>query len=210
MADFPFDLLVFDLGGVLVHHDGLPFARTWTGNAELSAEEFWARWLASPAARAFESGRIDPALFAHSVIHEFGLQVTREEFLAGFTRWISGAYDGADDLLAGLRGHGATLATLSNTNALHWDHMLHGLPFMERFDIHFPSHVTGLVKPDRAVFDYVVESLGIEPGRALLLDDNATNVEGARAAGWVAEVAHGVDGARAALERVGLEIRRTV
>ncbi len=210
MTDLLFDLIVFDLGGVLVHHDGLPFARLWSGNPDLSGEEFWAKWLASPAARAFEAGKIDPELFAHSVIHEFGLQVSREEFLAGFQDWIGAIYDGADDLLAGLRGHGATLATLSNTNAVHWDHVLHDMPFMERFDIHFPSHVTGLVKPDRAVFDYVSESLGMEPGRTLLLDDNAANIEGARAAGWHAELAHGVEGARAALERAGLEIRRTV
>ena len=204
------DLIVFDLGGVLVHHDGLPFARAWSGNPALSGEEFWQRWLASPAARAFEAGRIEPIEFTHTVIDEFDLHIAPDDFLAGFRTWISGAYDGADALLAELRGSGATLATLSNTNVLHWDHLLHDMPFMQRFDRHFPSHLTGLVKPDRAVFDHVVHATSIDPSRALLLDDNATNVAGAHAAGWNAEVVQGVEGARVALSRLGLEISRAL
>lgn len=210
MTSADFDLIVFDLGGVLVHHDGLPFARTWSGNSGLSGDEFWRRWLASPAARAFEAGRIAPAVFAHTVIDEFGLHVAPDDFLAGFRTWISGAYDGADELLAGLSESGKTLATLSNTNVLHWDHLLHDMPFMQRFDVHFPSHLTGLVKPDRAVFDHVVLASGVAPSRVVFLDDNATNVDSARAAGWNAEVAHGVDGARVALGRLGVETSRAL
>ena len=128
MTDLSFDLIVFDLGGVLVRHDGLPFARTWSGNAAMTGEEFWSRWLTSPAARAFEAGHIEPDTFADAVIGEFGLQIDREEFLEGFGQWISGAYEGADALVADVARHGATLATMSNTNRLHWDQLLHDMP----------------------------------------------------------------------------------
>ena len=210
MTSVDFDLIVFDLGGVLVHHNGLPFARTWSGNPDLSGDEFWQRWLASPAARTFEAGRIAPPDFAQAIIGEFGLHLAPEDFLAGFRTWISGAYDGADELVAGLSDSGKTLATLSNTNVLHWDHLLHDMPFMQRFDRHFPSHLTGWVKPDRAAFDHVVLASGVAPSRVVFLDDNATNVEGARAAGWNAAIAHGVEGARVALGRLGLETSRAL
>ncbi len=205
------DLIVFDLGGVLVHHDGLPSAREWSGNAELGRAEFWQRWIMSPAARAFEAGLMEPAPFARGVIEEFALRVTPEDFLASFRGWISGPVDGAEELLAGLREHGGlTLASLSNTNCLHWDDVLLPLPFMRQFDRHFPSHLTGLVKPDRAVFEHVAAATGAPAPRILLLDDNAANVDGARAAGWQAELIEGVEGARAALARHGLEGSRAV
>ncbi len=53
----------------------------------------------------------------------------------------------------------------------------------------------------------MANELGIEPGHILFLDDNQINVDGARAAGWSAEVAKGPAEAAAALERYGL--RRT-
>ena len=56
-----------------------------------------------------------------------------------------------------------------------------------RFDYHFPSHKTGMLKPDRECFDNVVRVLDIAPDRILFLDDNEVNVLAAREAGLKAE-----------------------
>ena len=56
-----------------------------------------------------------------------------------------------------------------------------------RFDDHFPSHKTGMLKPDLECFDNVVRELDIAPDRILFLDDNEVNVLAAREAGLKAE-----------------------
>jgi putative hydrolase of the HAD superfamily len=67
------------------------------------------------------------------------------------------------------------------------------------FDDLYFSHEMGHVKPDRAAFDHVVTTLDCAPEHILFLDDNQINVDGARAAGLVAERAVGVEAARSIL-----------
>jgi putative hydrolase of the HAD superfamily len=45
------------------------------------------------------------------------------------------------------------------------------------------SYELGIIKPERAIYDYAVEGLGVHPSEVLFLDDRPENVEGARAAG---------------------------
>ena len=45
------------------------------------------------------------------------------------------------------------------------------------------SYEVGLVKPDPAMFEHVVETLGVQPDSIVFLDDNEINVEQARAVG---------------------------
>ena len=78
------------------------------------------------------------------------------------------------------------LVSLSNTNALHWGYVCGELGLGPLFDQHFPSHETGLMKPDREVFEHVARSLGGPPERMVFLDDNQLNVDAARAAGMQA------------------------
>jgi HAD superfamily hydrolase (TIGR01509 family) len=51
------------------------------------------------------------------------------------------------------------------------------------FDRAFLSTELGVGKPDRAVFERVLEALGCAPGEAVFTDDNPANTDGARAAG---------------------------
>ena len=57
------------------------------------------------------------------------------------------------------------------------------LPLGELFDTVVDSCEVGLRKPNPAIYHLTVERLGVAPGRAVLLDDIESNLEGARAAG---------------------------
>ena len=76
-----YDVLLFDLGGVLVRATGNPVAADGTLPAD---DDFWRRWLLSPAVRDFESGRTSPEEFARAVAAEFELEVGPDEFLRRF------------------------------------------------------------------------------------------------------------------------------
>ncbi len=61
-------------------------------------------------------------------------------------------------------------------------------PLLKRFRGITVSARVGLMKPDLAIFRHHEEAFGLAPAAILFFDDNAANVDGARAAGWKAEV----------------------
>ncbi|MEP6622963.1 MAG: HAD family phosphatase [Acidimicrobiia bacterium] len=191
------DLVLFDLGGVLIELSGVGAMQKLAGIA--GEDELWERWLSCPWVRAFERGECSAEEFATGMVEEWSLAVTPAEFLAAFRDWPVGPMPGAEDLVAEVAAVVA-VGCLSNTNSLHTEDQFSRWGIFAAFEPRFLSHELGVLKPDRELFERVSELAGIAPARILFLDDNLINVEGARAAGFVAEHARGVDGARAALE----------
>ena len=196
-----YEVVLFDLGGVVVELGGLPVWQAWTGTGDES--EVWERWLRSAAVRRFESGRSGAKEFAREIVAEFGLAISPEDFVRQFASWPRGIYSRTLEQVATVRKT-AAVGCLSNTNELHWPRFLEEMGLRDAFDHHFGSHELGLLKPDREMFERVVEILGCAPDRVLFLDDNQLNVDGARKAGLHAELARGPDGVEAVLRPLGL------
>ena len=196
-----FDLVVFDLGGVLADFGGVDAMRELAGIE--SADELWRRWLSCRWVRTFEAGRCSPDEFAAGVVEDWALGVAPQEFLAAFRSWLVDPFPGAEELVSAVRSVGP-VACLSNTNRLHWEDAVARWRLLELFDHRFLSFEVGHVKPDAEIFERVGTVTGLSLDRVLFLDDNEINVEGARAVGMAAVRARGVDGARAALVSAGV------
>lgn len=176
-----YEAIVFDLGGVLISLGGVARMREWMSQP-IAEEALWLRWLHSPTVRAFELGDIAPDDFACGVCQEFSLNIAKDEFLRAFPHFIEAPYDGAHALLRALAPV-YTLASLSNTNIVHWERVCGEMDFARHFHHNFPSHETRRIKPDREAFAQVVETLNCPPDRVLFLDDNQPNVDAARRMG---------------------------
>jgi len=199
-----FDVILFDLGGVLIELAGIDRMLELCNHA-FSADELWARWLASEGVRQFETGRASPDAFGAAMLAEFDLRIAAAQFLEEFTFWPKGVFPGSFELLEQLSAS-YRLACLSNTNALHWPRVCDEMGLARYFEKAFASHLVGMLKPDLEIFQYVVEQLGCPPARILFLDDNQSNVASACTAGMVARRVAGLGEVRAAL--VELEILR--
>jgi HAD superfamily hydrolase (TIGR01509 family) len=195
-----FDVLLFDLGGVLVELGDFPILPAWTSLTEAQLRD---RWLHADAVRAFESGRIDEATFATAVVAEFDLQVTPELFLDTFRQWPRGLYPGAVSFLQKL-GEAHPIACLSNTNRLHWPQFEAEPGFLDCFANRFVSFELGLMKPDLDIFQHVSQALEVDTQRILFLDDNQLNVDSARQAGLTADLAYTLEGVKRTLRNRGL------
>ena len=193
--------VLLDMGGVLVELGGeRPFLEMIGG--DIAAEEMWRRWLASPAVRAHETGRLDTASFAEQAVREFGLAVSPGRFLEHFTGWLQGPFEGAHDLLEELSGRHRT-AILTNISPVHWP-IAESYGLFEKVERVVASHRIGAIKPDRDFFEMALAELAASASDAVFFDDNFVNVEGARACGIEAHVVRGPGETRAKLVGLGL------
>lgn len=195
-------IVVFDVGGVLVEDRGEQVLRQHFRDPR-EAARLRATWSASPSLRAFESGRLDADAFVDAFIAEMDLAIARDEFVAAFESLPGRLHPQVPALLDALRGRYA-LATLSNTNSLHWPRVSGELGVGALVDVHFPSYQTGHLKPDPGAFTQVIEHFGCDPESILFLDDHPINVEAAQAAGMHAARARGAGEVRRELTTRGL------
>jgi HAD superfamily hydrolase (TIGR01509 family) len=195
------DVVLFDLGGVLIDFGGVAPMRELAGIE--SDDELWHRWLTCRWVRTFERGHCSEEDFATGLVSDWGLPVEPRRFLDAFRSWPGGPLPGAETLLRDVQ-RAVPAGCLSNTNALHWRDQFARWPILDAFDFRFLSFEIGHVKPDQELFEHVAHLLPADPGRVLFLDDNAVNVEGAATAGFSAVHVRGVDEARQALVAMGV------
>jgi glucose-1-phosphatase len=196
------EVVLFDLGGVLVELHGVSTMVAWLGS-KVSVEEMWAMWLSSPVVRQFESGRAGPDEFAEQIIRDLLLPVGKQEFLDTFTGWLAGLYPGALDVVRSVPER-FTRATLSNTSVLHWPRLMTEFELEHAFDHHFASHLTGRMKPDAEAFEHALLTLDCKPSAVFFLDDNTLNVDAAKKIGIHAARVNGAMEARSALIEAGI------
>ena len=197
-----FDVILFDLGGVLIELAGIDRMLELCNHA-FAADELWARWLASEGVRQFETGRASPDAFGAAMLAEFDMRIAAAQFLEEFTAWPKCVFPGSFELLEQLSAS-YRLACLSNTNALHWPRVCDEMGLARYFETTFASHLVGMLKPDLEIFQHVVDQLGCPPARILFLDDNQLNVASARTAGMVARRVAGLVEVRAVLVELGV------
>ena len=201
MVTRPYDVVLFDLGGVLIDFGGVAPMKALSGIE--SDDELWGRWLTCRWVRSFERGDCSADDFAKGVVDDWDLPVEPAAFLAEFRSWPGGPLPGADELLQRVQAV-VPGGCLSNTNALHWEEQFSRWPILDAFDFRFLSFELGVVKPDRALFERVAQLVPAPPDRVLFLDDNLVNVEGAHAAGFAATHTRGVAEATQALVDAGV------
>jgi glucose-1-phosphatase len=191
--------IIFDLGGVLVENVTLSALGALLPEP-IDDEELRGRWLASCSVRAFELGRIDATDFAARFILEWGLELAPDEFLAEFVTWPRDFFPESLGLVAELRAD-HVVACLTNCNELHWARFG---GFAQQFDAAFSSHLLGLIKPDREIFEDVMELLAVEPVETYYFDDSPACVHAACDLGMRAHLADGPEVCRQVLAGAGL------
>ncbi len=196
----PPKILLFDLGGVIVRWTGVANLAALSG---LSTEQVTHRFSTSQVFHDYECGRCGDDVFASEMIRLFALNMTTDTFKSAWQSWVEDIYDGIEHILPALR-HRYTLACLSNTNHLHWEHLGSYFDFDTYFDYSFASHRVGLSKPDPDIYRHVTEEMNTNAGDILFFDDTAINVEAAENTGMRAIQVDAKQGAPLALLEYGI------
>ncbi len=193
-----YDLILFDLGGVLVEFTGIePLIKL--SRDTLTPETARRFWMQSPWVLKLETGHCSIDEFAAGTIRELKLSLTVDEFIREFVSWEKGPYPGAIDLLDFLNNH-HRLACLSNNNEVHWRALNDMSQIRRKFFRCYVSYMMGMMKPDKKVFEYVLTDMNLKGEQVLFFDDNPENVNAARNLNIHAYCVNGVRDVKRALQ----------
>ncbi len=89
---------------------------------------------------------------------------------------------GMGAVVARLRAAGRGLYLLSNISR-EFAANAHELPILQGFHGMVMSGPLGIVKPERGIYEHLLQKYNLDPATCVFVDDRAINIEGARAAG---------------------------
>jgi glucose-1-phosphatase len=191
------EILLFDLGGVLVEFSGVRDLAVLL-QGKLSESEILEKMSSYSPAEQFGLGKLSQEDFGKRFVKDWDLDIPPEDFLREFRSWSKRLFPGAVELLTLLRPR-FRLAALSNSNELHWDRNTNDLGVTGWFEVAISSHQVGLYKPDPKMYLTALDQLGASPGSVMFFDDVAANVTAASALGIQAFQVEGVEGVRSRL-----------
>ena len=196
------EMLLFDLGGVLVEFTGIePLIALTQG--KLNREEARLFWLESPWLARYETGNCNELEFAAGTIADLRINMDEHTFLREFVSWEKGPYPGALELLDRLAQR-YTLACLTNNNELHWNTLNAMCGIESKFKKCYVSYLLGYKKPAPQIFSHVLADCGITADKILFFDDNPECIEGARQAGIQGYCVRGMEELLVKLNSLGI------
>lgn len=195
--------IVLDVGRVLVHYDPhLAYRELIPDDEERAA--FFRDVCTHDWNVAQDRGRTWTEAEAEAIARH----PDKEELIRAFRRrWhmmVSHSYDDSVTILRTLiaAGHDVTLLTNFASDTFREAQQLY--PFLSESRGVTVSGEVKLLKPEPAIYAHHTQSFGLAPAATLFFDDSPANVEGARRAGWNAELFSDAEQMRSDLARHGI------
>ena len=176
--------IVFDLGGVLVDLDfkaainGLQKAGFANVKEQLQAFD------REGIFQKFELGEMSADEFRSAIRENSTVSLTDEEVDGLWNAMLLEIPREKLELILDLRGK-YMVYLLSNTNSIHWDYVCknafnyRGFRVNDYFEETFLSYEMHLAKPDKAIFEKVLEEANLLPEETLFIDDSEANCKAA-------------------------------
>ena len=123
---------------------------------------------------------------------------------ARFQEMIPGRLPGTRAVIEALAARGTMLHGITNMPSEAYPMLRERFDELRLLKVTVVSGDEGIVKPDRRIFDILVERTGLDPARALFIDDSRANIEAAGELGFQVHHFAGAQGLAGRLEALGL------
>jgi putative hydrolase of the HAD superfamily len=200
----PFDVILFDVGGVLLTNG-------WDhGERAAAAEKFGldAQELEARNAKvyaAWERDEIDRNQFLDAAVFYEPRNFSRGDFFSFILVQSKLLPGGAIEILKEISASNHYLVGALNNEARETnDYRFSKFELRRYLKVAFSSCYVGLRKPEPAIYRRALDILGSAPERTLFIDDRQENVDGAAATGMKAIRFTGAEGLRKELDRLGV------
>jgi len=177
------EALLFDLGGVVIEIDFDRVFSHWALSSNQSLEIIRSRFAFDSNYERHERGEIDALKYFASLRKSMGINITDEEFLAGWNSIYIGETPGVSTLLSKVAEKLAIYAfTNSNfTHQLVWSKKFKQV--LSLFREVFVSSEIGKRKPEPEAFHAISCKIRVQPENILFFDDSLENIVGAEKVG---------------------------
>lgn len=200
----PIDVVVFDIGNVLIRWDPRLLYRPLFDENEALMEDF----LSSVCTHDWNQEMDRGMSFAEGVARLTAERPDCAELIRIYDEcWqqmVPGAIDGTVELLERLKARGVPLYALTNFSAEKFAETLERFDFLKLFDGIVVSAHERLIKPDPRFYRVLFERHRIAPERAVFIDDLPANIEVARSLGMTGWVFDGPEPLERRLVEAGL------
>ncbi|MFN3473104.1 MAG: HAD family hydrolase [Blastomonas sp.] len=178
----PVDTIIFDVGKVLYQWDIRNlYAKLIADPAEL--DHFLGNVLTLEWHDQHDAGRPLSEMVAELTARHPGHQALIAQYVPRWLETIPGPVPGMLDLVERLALMGYPIFGITNFGVEFWDMFRPTAPVFDLFQDIVVSGAEKLTKPDPAIYRLAIDRFGIDPARALFIDDREANIEGAISCG---------------------------
>jgi putative hydrolase of the HAD superfamily len=181
--------VIFDLGGVILNIDYHLTAKRFVELGVKNFDELFSQAQQSTLFDDLETGQISPADFRDQLRNIVKLDLTNEQIDDAWNKMLLDLPKERIDILLAAKENYRTFL-LSNTNIIHLDaytedlQKAHGIENLGKlFEKEYYSHEIELRKPNKEVFEFVLEQNGLEASETLFIDDSIQHIKGANEVG---------------------------
>lgn len=181
--------IIFDFGGVILNIDYFLTIKAFQDLGVADFDASYSQLDQTALFDEFERGEIAPEEFRLGIRKALKLDVSEAQIDQAWNAMLLDLPKERLALLDRLKLE-KRLALLSNTNAIHAGFFetemkaAHGIQNLEPyFEKVYYSFDVGMRKPEKRIFDLVMNELGFEPSKTLFIDDSLQHIEGAKNAG---------------------------
>ena len=201
-----FKAIVFDLGNVVFNISFDKMFDYWAkvGGCEISRIK--ERFEFDEMYYQFEKGEIKPDVYRKYLLEKLGLQLSDTEFDNGWNELCLDLVPGIEHLLQSMR-QSFRLISLTNTNEIHaqkWKAKYASV--LSNFERIFCSHEIHARKPEKRIYEILLDCLRQDPKNVLFLDDKEENVDAALECGMKGIVVSSIEQMVGELNRLGLSV----
>ncbi len=174
--------IIFDLGAVIIDIDVSlsieAFARFAPQNEEIIRQKF----LNTDFFRDFEKGRIRISEFNEGIRQQVGSQLSDAQIKDAWNALLLTIPQERIDLLKNIKNRYRTFI-LSNTNVIHVKAIEENYPLAEWVEKVYYSCDMDKRKPDKDIYQQVIQEMQLITEETLFIDDNIENVQTAQSLG---------------------------
>ena len=175
---------VFDLGNVLLPINlDLTYAAFASYTHYYAAEEIKYRTEQESLWLAYESGLVSCAQFRESICSRFQMDCTDAEFDQAFSALLLDFPSDVVSLIEEVKSN-FPVYLLSNTSKIHSQLFLQNESLFTQFDSLHLSYEMGVSKPDKQIYQQVIDANALHAHQIIFFDDNPSNVQSANEFGW--------------------------
>jgi len=200
----PFDVILFDVGGVLLTN-GWDHGERAAAAAKFGLDALELEARNAKVYSAWERDEIDHYKYLDAAVFYEARSFSRDEFFDFILEQSKLLEDGALGVLAEVSSANRYFIGALNNEARETnEYRFQKFELRRYFKVAFSSCYVGLRKPDPAIYRRALDILGSTPNRTLFIDDRQENVDGATGVGMKAIRFTGAGALRAELGKLGV------